>query len=503
MVELTLEKKATLIEQVKAGKSHRKIAEEFGVSKSTVANIFKAKEKILNAFEQNCSSKRKRVCETKNDELNSKVLEFFVKCRSKNIPVSGPMLQEKAKIISESLNVHEFKASNGWLESFRQRNNIQCKLLSGESADANVEVSEDWKRKIPSLVAEYDVSDIFNADESGFFYRQLPTRTLVKMGESCKGGKKAKERITVLFCCSATGEKIKPMVIGNAARPRVFKQNNIDIKNLPVEWKSNKKAWMTGLLFTEWLKNLDMAMRRQKRKILLLVDNATSHFHQDFSNLKILFLPPNLTSEVQPLDRGIIQSVKLNYRRQMMDSLVTKAEECRNSSDFSKSITVLDAIRWIAVAWKGVSPITISKCFKQCGVTFGEIDIIEPDIEYEDPSFEDEFLTLSEVNSIEGQFQLHDDAGDDADVILHSVVAGGDASQSDDSEDDSIDESTPTISHKEALECAKKLVAFAGGHSPDLMEKMFHIQKEIEQHWSAAKSSSTKQTSITDFFSQS
>jgi hypothetical protein len=58
--------------------------------------------------------------------------------------------------------------------------------------------------------------------------------------ERCSGGKLCKERLIVFLCGFMTEEIEKPLVIGRAAKPRCFK--NIDIKKLPVDWKSNKKA---------------------------------------------------------------------------------------------------------------------------------------------------------------------------------------------------------------------------------------------------------------------
>jgi hypothetical protein len=57
---------------------------------------------------------------------------------------------------------------------------------------------------------------------------------LIEKVETCKGGKKSKERITVLLCCNAWGEKLKPLIIGNAARPTAFKMNNVKLDDLPV-----------------------------------------------------------------------------------------------------------------------------------------------------------------------------------------------------------------------------------------------------------------------------
>jgi hypothetical protein len=91
-------------------------------------------------------------------------------------------------------------------------------------------------------LSEYSPEDQFNADETGLFYRQMPRKSLIKKGEKCKGGKLSKERLSFLSRCSATGEKLEPLVIGNAARPRVFKEQCTDTKNLPLNWRFNKKA---------------------------------------------------------------------------------------------------------------------------------------------------------------------------------------------------------------------------------------------------------------------
>ena len=88
--------------------------------------------------------------------------------------------------------------------------------------------------------------------------------------ESYKGGKFATERLSIMLCCSATGEKLKPLVIGNATRQRAFKQNSVTPGNLPVTWKHNKKAWMTTAIFEVWLNQLNEKMKKKKGSISLL-----------------------------------------------------------------------------------------------------------------------------------------------------------------------------------------------------------------------------------------
>jgi hypothetical protein len=94
---------------------------------------------------------------------------------------------------------------------------------------------------------------------------------------------------------------------------------------MSVDWRSNKKAWMTQAIFEEWLVDVNNLMRNQK--ILLLVDNTTSHhITKEMTNVEVKFLPPNQTSEVQPLDQDIIiWAVKSRYHKQMLQYTVSAA----------------------------------------------------------------------------------------------------------------------------------------------------------------------------------
>ena len=114
-----------------------------------------------------------------------------------------------------------FSASNGWLQSWRKRFNVKVALLSGEAADVREEDVMKWMERLPTLCEGYEPCNIFNADETGLF-RALPSRSLVAKTDSYKGGKRSKERITVLLAAGATGEKLQPLIIEKSERPSVF-----------------------------------------------------------------------------------------------------------------------------------------------------------------------------------------------------------------------------------------------------------------------------------------
>ena len=73
--------------------------------------------------------------------------------------------------------------------------------------------------------------NIFNMDETGLYYRAMPTKGYISNVESRKitrGTKalKAKDRVTLLLCVNETGTyKIPPLLLGSAKKPRCFRDS--------------------------------------------------------------------------------------------------------------------------------------------------------------------------------------------------------------------------------------------------------------------------------------
>ena len=108
----------------------------------------------------------------------------------------------------------------------------------------------DWFQRLPNLCEVFAPKDIFNAEETGLFYWNVPSRSLVKKGDSCKGGKNSKECVTLLLAYSSTVEKLPMMIIGKSANPRCFRGKQMDLS--AVIYKANRKTWMTTALFQEY-----------------------------------------------------------------------------------------------------------------------------------------------------------------------------------------------------------------------------------------------------------
>jgi len=200
------------------------LAEKFHVGKTQIADIVSNKEEIYKVWIENGNDERKltklRKCD--GNVIGNELLVWFSKNREKNLPVSGTTLQEKAKHIAEVHELNNFKTSNGWLEKFQKKHNISYKSICGESSAIDRTAVDDWKKKLPNIIDKYEEQDIFNADETGLFFRVLPNKTMAFKNETCSGGKVSKERLTVLLCCNMIGEFERPLVIDKAKRPRAF-----------------------------------------------------------------------------------------------------------------------------------------------------------------------------------------------------------------------------------------------------------------------------------------
>ena len=138
------------------------------------------------------------------------------------------------------------------------------------------------------------------------------------------------------------------------------------MNSLNCQYRANKKAWMTSVLFDEYVRSFDQMMHG--RRVLLVVDNCPAHPRniEGLRNVELFFLPPNMTSKIQPCDAGIIRAFKMHYRRRFYCKILEGYEV--GQSDPGK-INVLDAINLAIPAWTiDVRKETIANCFRHCKI---------------------------------------------------------------------------------------------------------------------------------------
>lgn len=166
---LCLSDKVKLLEDVDKGMKKKDVAIKYSIAASSVSTILKNRSAIIE-HESSVNVDRKRVKQCSYENVDTVVLKWVTMIRDKNLPLSGPMIQQKALDFAKDLGHSNFQASVGWLDKFKKRHGISYKTISGESADVSEEVCEKWKKEASKLLKEYPAKDIFNADETGLFF---------------------------------------------------------------------------------------------------------------------------------------------------------------------------------------------------------------------------------------------------------------------------------------------------------------------------------------------
>lgn len=314
----------------------------------------------------------KRSHQEKVPGLSDLLYTWFIRARSLKINISYNILKRKSLELAKGLGNNEFKGSNGFIDKWLNRYNIALKGIHGEAKTYNEASLAEWKdTTLPTILSEYSLSDIYNADETALFYKQLPDKTYEQRGVAAAAVPKSKQRLTVLLCTNASGtDKCTPLVIGKFSNPRCFKS----IKHFPVIYKANQNSWMTRLIFDEYIAKWDEELIREGRKICLVIDNCTCH-HINYipKAIKLVFLPPNTTALLQPLDQGVIKLFKSAYKDDLIDKLIAliDAEDERENSDitdkFIKNFLLSDCLYMIKEAWEGISTTSIQNIFSKVG----------------------------------------------------------------------------------------------------------------------------------------
>lgn len=367
---LSLEQRVDVLKLLDQGTSCRSLAIMLGCGKSQIAAIKREREMILQEWASGSRSDMKYIRKRKPQyaQLNDLVWNWFCAAMRDNFTVSGRMIQEKAKLLAAALGHEGFTASNGWLECWQRRYNIRLATLNKSSRqslgpDPLPTVSSPSTMTLPDLISGFSPLNVFCTGEMGLFYRALPQHCQVIREDPMKGAKSSRERMTVLLTCSAAGEKLIPLVVGRSSQPKSFQ----DINELPVMYRSNRRAWMTSGIFTDWLDKLNNKMATDDRKILLIVGISGVHPDIERSHIKLMFVPTSSSSSHQACNTGIIQAVKVNYRKLFISHVLSQMSCGRSSADIVSKVSICDAVSWLKMAWQQLHEMTIANFFRRCG----------------------------------------------------------------------------------------------------------------------------------------
>lgn len=190
------------------------------------------------------------------------------------------------------------------------------------------------------------------------------------------GFKKNKDRVTVLVCANAAGtQRIDLLVIGKSKAPRAMRN-----QQLPdcIKYTNYKNAWMTREIFRNWFHNIFVPSVKERhgddKQCLLILDNARCHSVTDEfteGNIKTIFLPPHVTSILQPMDQAVIKSLKSHYKRTFIGQLLQ--QDTFSVADFQKNYTIKKAADNLGDAWLSITCSTLRNAWHKLWPSLGDI----------------------------------------------------------------------------------------------------------------------------------
>ncbi|KAH6944395.1 hypothetical protein HPB50_002907 [Hyalomma asiaticum] len=154
--QFSLKEKVDILTELNAGKKQVDICRERDIAPSTVATILKDQEKIVKLHrESQLAPSRKRLQLGNYQAVDAAVLTWFKDARQHGVPLSGHIIQGKARQFAVALGTSGFDASARWLYRFRQRNGIMWQVACGVEKEADAENCEPTPRDCDDE-AEFD-----------------------------------------------------------------------------------------------------------------------------------------------------------------------------------------------------------------------------------------------------------------------------------------------------------------------------------------------------------
>ena len=305
---------------------------------------------------------------------------------------------------------------------------------------------------------------------------------------------------------NAIAEKLPMFVIGKSKTPRCFKH----LKSLPCKYKPQKKSWMGSQIFEEWVRELDRIFRMEGRKIALLIDNCPAHPSvSDLTNVQVVFLPSNTTSVLQPMDQGVIRSLKAHYRGRIVRQLCRALDKTKTLP----KIAILQAMKILVSSWEAVSAQTMVNCFRKAGITSEAQNaaITDADDPFSDlkeslqqlhdigPDMVPESVTSETLIDVDNEVITTAPMITDDDILRSVTTNQQEQSDENDDNDEEVEEAVPGRPLRFQVESAIDVIRNAALYRSN-REEMSLIINKIEKLFESHRTAFKKQRNICDFF---
>lgn len=313
--------------------------------------------------------------------MENTLLSWIDDCTSKDLQISNDNLANKAKNIvqmyDKQLNLSKptwFDASKQWKNAFYKRfnlNQINCLYLKKEEQfDENDLNVKRFVSEFENIIRKgsYRPEQIFNLDECGLYWKMDAANDYP-------------DYFNLLIGCNASGDfKVKPLLIYSKEKAEALK--DLDENTIPIAYTYNRDEILEPDDLDFWFKTYFLPEVRHylqakgiESRILLVMDSVPLHLQlmaNEMYNVKIVFIPPIVSFQIQPMAQTLTQQLQSFYVKRVMkmfDGLFPSFDSTYINSyrmDFAKRFKFHHGINFLGQAWNDdISQAKLVKSWKR------------------------------------------------------------------------------------------------------------------------------------------
>lgn len=149
------------------------------IQRTTINKTWKERQKWLAVLSTSQTARTFRQRSVQFPELDMAMQIWTSQAVASGVPLTDGILQQKGLELANMLNIKDqLKCANGWVYRFKLRNGLQKVHVLGEAKSAPLESLSEERIRLRVLLSKYEEEDIYNADETGLFFRMEPNQTL-------------------------------------------------------------------------------------------------------------------------------------------------------------------------------------------------------------------------------------------------------------------------------------------------------------------------------------
>lgn len=282
-----------------------------------------------------------------------------------------------------------------WVYGFMKRHsdllsNRHCQNISRKRAAVSETIVSAYFANLEASISGIDPEFIINYDETNL--TDDPKTKLMIFRKGSKHPERimntTKSSTSIMFALTATGVLLDPYVVFKGER---LQDTWMMGGPLHTHYNVSKSGWFDSDTFVDWFKKVVVRFAErnaQGKEVALIGDNLASHMSLEVVTLcekykiRLIFLPPNSTHLLQPLDVGVFGPLKCAWKHVLTEWKETDGKHATTLPKWTLPRLLLQLLHAMEPRW----PQLAVSAFRTCGIYPLDPEAVLLKLRREDPA---------------------------------------------------------------------------------------------------------------------